>query len=229
MLTEFAVTARTGAPQVAYRESITRSVSDHHYRLAKQTGGSGQFADIKLSVEPLELNSDEEFVFEDTITGGRLPKNFITATQTGCREALAAGSLMGMPVVGVKVTLVDGSTHPVDSSEMAFRAAGAMALKEILKDCGPILIEPVMAVAASCPDSAMGTVVGDINSRRGTVTSLSDRPGGIKVVDALVPLAEMFGYSSQLRSMTQGRGSYSMEPNHYAAVPKAILATIKPS
>jgi elongation factor G len=221
MKTEFSVVARIGKPEVAYRETITRTVANHAYRLSKQTGGSGQFADIKMTITPLDADSEESFVFCDTVSGGRVPKNFISAVETGCREALSGGVLLGAPVVGVKVTLVDGATHPVDSSEMAFRAAGKSCLGEMLALAGPVVIEPVMAVEILCPESAMGAVIGDVASRRGSVSAIGERPGGIKAITACVPLAEMFGYVSHLRSQSQGRGSYSMELSHYAVAPKA--------
>jgi elongation factor G len=220
MKTEFSVVARIGKPEVAYRETITKAVVGHAYRLSKQTGGSGQFADIKMTIEPLGADSEESFVFCDSVSGGRVPKNFISAVETGCVEALCGGVLLGAPVVGVKATLLDGATHPVDSSEMAFRAAGKACVAEMLPLAGPVVIEPVMDVEILCPDNTMGAVIGDVASRRGSVIALGERPGGIKAISALVPLAEMFGYASHLRSQTQGRGSYSMELAHYAQAPR---------
>jgi len=222
MKREFKVDAEVGQPQVAYRETI-KSAVDQEYKYAKQTGGRGQYGHVFIKLEPQEPGSGYEFV--NQITGGVIPKEYIPAVDKGIQEAMQNGILAGYPVVDVKATLYDGSYHEVDSSEMAFKIAGSMAFKEAAKKANPVLLEPIMKVEVEVPEEYMGDVIGDINRRRGQVSSMEDRAGN-KIVTAMVPLAEMFGYSTDLRSFTQGRGTYSMEFDHYEEVPKNVADEI---
>ncbi len=222
MKREFKVEAEVGAPQVAYRETIRSSV-EQEYKYAKQSGGRGQFGHVFIKIEPMEPGSGYEFV--DEIKGGVIPKEYIPAVDKGIQEAMQRGIQAGYPVEDVKVTLYDGSYHEVDSSEMAFKLAGSMAFREGAKKANPVILEPMMKVEVEVPEEYMGDVIGDISKRRGQVNGMSDRAGN-KIVDAFVPLAEMFGYSSDLRSMTQGRATYSMEFDHYEEVPANVAAEI---
>ncbi len=222
MLREFKVEAEVGQPQVAYRETITIPVNQE-YKYAKQTGGRGQYGHVFIKMEPQERGKGYEFVNE--IKGGVIPKEYIPAVDKGIQEAMQGGVLAGYPVEDVKITLYDGSYHEVDSSEMAFKLAGSMAFKEGAKKANPVLLEPIMKVEVEVPEEFMGDVIGDLNRRRGQVNSMDER-GGNKIVNAFVPLAEMFGYSTDLRSATQGRATYSMEFDHYAEVPKNVADEI---
>ena len=231
MRREFKVEANVGKPQVAYRETLRGTVERLDYTHKKQTGGTGQFAKIQLRVEPLTDPAVEgTYQFENSITGGRIPKEYIPAVDQGCQEAMALGILAGYPLVGVKVTLTDGSYHDVDSSEMAFKIAGSMGFKEAARKADPALMEPMMAVEVTTPEENMGDVIGDLNSRRGLIQAMDER-AGVRVVTALVPLSEMFGYVGDLRSKTQGRASYSMQFDSYAEVPgnvaKEIIAKVR--
>ncbi len=222
MLREFKVEAEVGQPQVAYRETIRKTVTQEH-KYAKQTGGRGQYGHVFIKLEPQEQGKGYEFVNE--IKGGVIPKEYIPAVDKGIQEAMQGGVIAGYPVEDVKVTLYDGSYHEVDSSEMAFKIAGSMAFKEAAKKANPVLLEPIMKVEVEVPEEFMGDVIGDLNRRRGQINSMSER-GGNKIVDAFVPLAEMFGYSTDLRSATQGRATYSMEFDHYEEVPKNVAEEI---
>ncbi len=222
MKREFKVDAEVGQPQVAYRETIKTPV-EQEYKYAKQTGGRGQYGHVFIRLEPQEPGKGYEFV--NQITGGVIPKEYIPAVDKGIQEAMQNGVVAGYPVVDVKATLYDGSYHEVDSSEMAFKIAGSMAFKEAAKKANPVLLEPIMKVEVEVPEEYMGDVIGDINRRRGHVSSMEDRAGN-KIVTAMVPLAEMFGYSTDLRSFTQGRGTYSMEFDHYEEVPKNVADEI---
>jgi elongation factor G len=223
MKREFKVEANVGKPQVAYRETIRKMVDKVDYTHKKQTGGSGQFAKVQVAFEPLDPAEAEgaTYLFEDKVTGGRVPREYIPAVDQGIQAAMQQGVLAGFPMVGVKATLLDGGYHDVDSSEMAFKIAGSMVFKEGIKKADPALLEPVMAVEVRTPEEYMGDVIGDLNSRRGMIQSMEDATG-VKVVRALVPLSEMFGYATDLRSRTQGRGVYAMEPSHYVELPKSI-------
>ena len=222
LLREFKVEANVGAPQVSYKETIKANADvDHKY--ARQSGGKGQYGHVKIKVEPNESGKGYEFI--NNIVGGAIPKEYIPAVDTGIKGAMQTGVLAGYPVVDVKVTLYDGSYHEVDSSEMAFKIAGSMAFKEAMKKASPVILEPIMKVTVTVPDEYMGTVIGDLNSRRGQIQGQETRPGTAQV-DALVPLSEMFGYSNDLRSKTQGRGQYSMEPHSYIELPKSIAEKI---
>ncbi|MCI9625211.1 MAG: elongation factor G [Clostridia bacterium] len=222
LLREFKVEADVGKPQVSYKETITKNVEvDNKY--SRQSGGKGQYGHVKIRVEPLEPGAGYEFVNE--IVGGAIPKEYIPAVDAGIQGAMQAGVLAGYNVVDVKVTLYDGSYHEVDSSEMAFKIAGSMAFKEACRKASPVLKEPIMKVVVIVPEEYMGDVIGDLNSRRGQIQGMDDRSGA-KQIDAFVPLSEMFGYATDLRSNTQGRGQYSMEPAHYAEVPKSIQEKI---
>jgi len=225
MKREFKVEANVGKPQVAYRETLRKTVSRYDYTHKKQSGGSGQFAKIQISVEPLPTGSEEPYEFVNKITGGRIPKEYIPSVDDGCQEALASGPLAGYPLVDVKVTLLDGAYHDVDSSELAFKIAGIAAFKEAAKLAGPVLLEPVMSVEVITPEDFMGDVIGDINSRRGQILAMDERSGA-RIVRATVPLSEMFGYVGDLRSRTQGRASYSMQFDSYAEVPQAVSKEI---
>ena len=231
MRREFKVEANVGKPQVAYRETLRKSVARHDYTHKKQTGGSGQFAKIQIALDPLptgEIESGYEFV--NKITGGRVPKEYIPSVDAGCQEAMTAGPLAGYPLTDVRVTLLDGAYHDVDSSELAFKVAGIAAFKEAAKLADPAILEPVMKVEVVTPEDFMGDVIGDLNSRRGQIQAMDERSGA-RVVRALVPLSEMFGYVGDLRSRTQGRASYSMEFDSYAEVPgnvaKEIIAKVR--
>ena len=222
MLREFKVEAEVGQPQVAYRETIKKSVNQE-YKYAKQTGGRGQYGHVFIKLEPQEQGKGYEFVNE--IKGGVIPKEYIPAVDKGIQEAMQGGVIAGYPVEDVKVTLYDGSYHEVDSSEMAFKIAGSMAFKEAAKKANPVLLEPIMKVEVEVPEEFIGDVIGDLNRRRGQINAMGER-GGNKIVDAFVPLAEMFGYSTDLRSATQGRATYSMEFDHYEEVPKNVAEEI---
>ncbi|WP_068425505.1 elongation factor G [Janibacter terrae] len=228
MRREFKVEANIGKPQVAYRETIRRAVEKYDYTHKKQTGGSGQFAKVQITFEPLvtdEENEGEMYEFKNAVTGGRIPREYIPSVDAGIQDAMQYGVLAGYPVVGVKATLIDGAYHDVDSSEMAFKIAGSMAFKEAARKADPVLMEPMMKVEVRTPEDYMGDVIGDINSRRGQIQSMED-VSGAKVVTGLVPLSEMFGYVGDLRSKTQGRANYSMEFDSYAEVPKAVAEEI---
>jgi elongation factor G len=226
MRREFRVEANVGKPQVAYRETIRRVVEKEELTYKKQTGGSGQYAKVLIGLEPLPMGADSpSYEFENKVTGGRIPKEFIPSVDAGAQEAMQYGVLAGYPMVGVKVTLVDGGYHEVDSSEMAFKIAGSMAFKQAAKKANPVLLEPMMAVEVTTPEENMGDVIGDLNSRRGQIQAMEER-GGARVVKALVPLSEMFGYVGDLRSKTQGRASYSMQFDSYAEVPQNVAKEI---
>ena len=225
MKREFKVEANIGRPQVAYRETIRRTVEKQDYTHKKQTGGSGQFAKVQVTIEPMEVEGDTIYEFEDAITGGRVPREYIPSVDAGIQDAMQMGVLAGYPLVGIKATLVDGAYHDVDSSEMAFKIAGSMVLKEAVQKANPVLLEPLMDVEVRTPEEYMGDVIGDLNSRRGQIQSMEDATG-IKVVKALVPLSEMFGYIGDLRSKTQGRAVYSMQFQSYSEVPKAVADEI---
>ena len=225
MRREFNVEANVGKPQVAYRETIRRKVDKHDYTHKKQTGGSGQFAKVQISLEPLEVQGDKIYEFDNQVTGGRVPREYIPSVDAGFQASMAVGVLAGYPMVGVKGILVDGAYHDVDSSEMAFKLAGSMAFKEAARKADPVLLEPLMAVEVRTPEEYMGDVIGDLNSRRGQIQSMEDATG-VKVVSALVPLSEMFGYVGDLRSKTSGRAVYSMTFDSYAEVPKAVADEI---
>ena len=218
LLREFKVEANVGAPQVAYKETIKKAV-EQDTKYARQSGGKGQYGHVKIHVEPNESGKGYEFV--NAIVGGAIPKEYIPAVDAGIQGAMNAGVVAGFPVVDVKVTLYDGSYHEVDPSEMAFKIAGSMAFKEACRKADPTLLEPIMKVCVIVPDEYMGDVIGDLNSRRGQIIQLEARPGA-QQIDAHVPLAEMFGYATDLRSRTQGRGQYTMEPSHYVEIPKNI-------
>ena len=224
LLREFKVEANVGAPQVAYKETFTKAV-DIDSKYAKQSGGRGQYGHCKVHFEPMDANAEELFKFESTVVGGAIPKEYIPAVGQGIEEAAKAGILGGFPVLGVKATVYDGSYHEVDSSEMAFKIAGSMAFKEAMQKGGATLLEPIMKVEVTMPEEYMGDVIGDVNSRRGRVEGMEDVGGG-KMVKGYVPLAEMFGYSTDLRSKTQGRGNYSMFFDHYEPVPKNVAEKV---
>ena len=217
LLREFKVEANVGAPQVSYKETIRKAV-DQETKYARQSGGKGQYGHVKIHVEPNEPGKGYEFI--NAVVGGAIPKEYIPAVDAGIQGAMEAGVLAGYPVVDVKVTLYDGSYHEVDSSEMAFKIAGSMAFKEACKKANPVILEPIMKVSVNVPDEYMGTVIGDITARRGNILGQITRTGSVQI-DANVPLAEMFGYATDLRSKTQGRGNYSMEPSHNAELPKS--------
>ena len=218
LLREFKVEANVGAPQVAYKETIRKAV-DQETKYSRQTGGKGQYGHVKIHVEPNE--SGKGYEFENKVVGGAIPKEYIPAVDAGIRGAMLSGTVAGYPVVDVKVTLYDGSYHEVDSSEMAFKIAGSMAFKEAMRKADPTLLEPIMKVCVIVPDEYMGDVIGDLNSRRGQIQGYEMRSGA-QQIDAFVPLAEMFGYATDLRSRTQGRGQYTMEPSHYIWLPKSL-------
>ena len=225
MKREFNVEANVGKPQVAYRETIRKTVEKYDYTHKKQTGGSGQFAKVQITIEPLEVTAEVSYEFVNAVTGGRVPREYIPSVDAGIRDAMQVGVLAGFPTVGVKATLVDGAAHDVDSSEMAFKIAGSMAYKEAARRANPVLLEPLMAVEVRTPEEYMGDVIGDLNSRRGQIQAMEDATG-VKVVRALVPLSEMFGYVGDLRSKTSGRAVYSMSFDSYAEVPKAVADEI---
>ena len=218
LLREFKVEANVGKPQVAYKETV-RKLADVDHKYARQSGGKGQYGHVKIRLEPNE--SGKGYEFRNAVVGGAIPKEYIPAVDAGIRGAMASGVLAGYPVVDCIVTLYDGSYHEVDSSEMAFKIAGSMAFKEAMRKADPVILEPIMKVCVIVPEEYMGDVIGDLNSRRGQIRGFEDRPGA-KQIDAFVPLSEMFGYATDLRSKTQGRGQYTMEPSHYIELPKNI-------
>ncbi|MCI9433622.1 MAG: elongation factor G, partial [Oscillospiraceae bacterium] len=222
LLREYKVEANVGAPQVAYKETIKKSVQQDT-KYARQSGGKGQYGHVKIRVEPNESGKGYEFVNE--VVGGAVPKEYIPAVDAGIQGAMLSGVLAGYPVVDVKVTLYDGSYHEVDSSEMAFKIAGSMAFKDACQKADATLMEPIMKVSVIVPDEYLGNVIGDLNSRRGQIQGQENRSGAVQV-DALVPLGEMFGYATDLRSRTQGRGQYTMEPHSYLEIPKSIREKI---
>ena len=224
LLREFKVEANVGAPQVAYKESFTKAV-DVDSKYAKQSGGRGQYGHCKVRFEPMDVNGEETFKFDSEVVGGAIPKEYIPAVGAGIEDAAKAGILGGFPVVGVHATVYDGSYHEVDSSEMAFKVAGSLAFKDAMKKADPVLLEPIMKVDVTMPEEYMGDVIGDINSRRGRIEGMEDVGGG-RIVHGFVPLSEMFGYSTDLRSRTQGRGNYSMFFDHYEKVPKNVQEKI---
>ena len=230
MRREFRVEANVGKPQVAYRETVTAPVAKQEYTHKKQTGGSGQFGRVIIALEPNADSESEDkaengYEFVNKITGGRIPREYIPSVDAGCREAMETGVLAGYPMVDLKVTLIDGAYHDVDSSELAFKIAGSMAFKEAARKAKPVLLEPMMAVEVTTPEDFMGDVIGDLNSRRGQIQAMEERMGA-RVVKALVPLSEMFGYVGDLRSKTQGRASYSMQFDSYAQVPNNVAEEI---
>jgi elongation factor G len=229
LMREFGVQATVGRPRVAYREAITRETRvDHTFK--RQTGGSGQYARVVIEVEPMndeELEKTPEGVlFVDAIKGGSIPREFIRPTENGVREAIQGGVIAGYPVVGAKVTLVDGAFHEVDSSEMAFKVAGSMAVKEAVRKAGAVIMEPSMKVEVVVPDDYTGSVVGDLSSRRGIITGMEPRGAGLSTIRASVPLAEMFGYANNLRNITQGRGNFTMEFEKYTTAPNSIAEEV---
>jgi len=225
MRREFKVEANVGKPQVAYRESLKKPVDRYDYTHKKQSGGSGQFAKVQIAIEPLPTGGEKSYEFVNKITGGRIPKEYIPSVDVGCQEGMANGPLAGYPLVDVRVTLLDGAYHDVDSSELAFKIAGLQAFREAARLAGPVILEPVMSVEVITPEDFMGDVIGDLNSRRGQIQSMDERSGA-RVVKAIVPLSEMFGYVGDLRSRTQGRASYSMQFDSYAEVPAAVAKEI---
>ena len=220
LLREFKVEANVGAPQVAYKETFTKAV-DVDSKYAKQSGGRGQYGHCKVHFEPMDANGEELFKFDSSVVGGAIPKEYIPAVGEGIEEAAKAGILGGFPVLGIHATVFDGSYHEVDSSEMAFHIAGSLAFKEAMQKAGAVLLEPIMKVEVTTPEDYMGDVIGDINSRRGRIEGMDDIGGG-KMIRGYVPLAEMFGYATDLRSKTQGRGNYSMFFEKYEQVPKSV-------
>ncbi|WP_238175703.1 MULTISPECIES: elongation factor G [Kribbella] len=228
MKREFRVEANVGKPQVAYRETIKKKVEKVDYTHKKQTGGSGQFARVIINIEPTSVEAGGEggYEFVNSVTGGRIPREYIPSVDEGAQEAMEFGVLAGYPMVDVKVTLTDGAYHDVDSSELAFKIAGSMAFKDAARRANPVILEPMFAVEVTTPEDYMGEVIGDLNSRRGQIQSMDEGPGGSRVVKALVPLSEMFGYVGDLRSKTQGRASYSMQFDSYAEVPKNVAEEI---
>jgi elongation factor G len=222
MKREFNVEAEVGAPQVSYRETIKAEV-DQEYKYAKQSGGRGQFGHVYMKIKPGDAGTG--YVFNNEIKGGAIPREYIPAVEKGCQEAMQGGVLAGYPLEDVEVTLYDGSYHDVDSNEMAFKLAASMGFKEGCRKASPAILEPLMKVEVEVPEDYMGDVIGDLNRRRGQVNNMGDRSGN-KIVDAFVPLSEMFGYSTDLRSATQGRATYSMEFDHYEEVPKNVSEEI---
>ncbi|SDY63472.1 elongation factor G [Amycolatopsis xylanica] len=225
MKSDYKVEANIGKPQVAYRETVRKTVEKLDYVHKKQTGGSGQFAKVIVKLEPLETTDGALYEFENKVTGGRVPREYIPSVDAGAQDAMQYGVLAGYPLVGLKFTLLDGAYHEVDSSEMAFKVAGSMAMKEAAKKAGPVILEPLMAVEVTTPEDYMGDVIGDLNSRRGQIQAMEER-AGTRVVKALVPLSEMFGYVGDLRSRTQGRANYSMVFDSYAEVPANVAKEI---
>ena len=225
MRREFKVEANVGKPQVAYRETLKKAVARHDYTHKKQSGGSGQFAKIQIALAPLVGATDKHYEFINKVTGGRIPREYIPSVDAGCQEAMTAGPLAGYPLVDVQVTLLDGGYHDVDSSELAFKIAGIAGFREAAKLAGPVILEPVMSVEVVTPEDFMGDVIGDLNSRRGQIQSMDERSGA-RVIKAVVPLSEMFGYVGDLRSRTQGRASYSMQFDSYAEVPASVAKEI---
>jgi elongation factor G len=223
MKREFKVEANVGKPQVAYRETITRSAKAQG-RFVRQSGGRGQYGDVHLEVEPLEKGKG--FEFENKIVGGAIPKEYIKPVEEGIKEAMSTGIVAGYPVVDVKVSLVDGSYHEVDSSEMAFKIAGSIGFKEAMQRARPVLLEPIMRIEATTPEEFTGDVMGNLSSRRASIESIIPREGGVSSIVGLVPLSEMFGYATDLRSMTQGRATFTIEFDHHAEVPKSIMEKV---
>jgi elongation factor G len=224
MMREFRVQANVGKPRVAYRESISRPVPEINYKYAKQTGGHGQYGHVVISLEPGERGSG--VVFENKIVGGVIPREYIPAIEKGIKEVSESGVMAGYPVVDIKVTLFDGSFHEVDSNEMAFKMAATFAFKEGVRKGGPVLLEPIMKVEAVAPEEFLGDIIGGLNARRATIRGMEMRPGNAQAINATVPLGEMFGYATELRSTTQGRGVFSMEFDHYAPVPESVAHEI---
>jgi elongation factor G len=224
MMREFRVQANIGRPRVAYRETITRAVPKLNYKYAKQTGGRGQYGHVVFSIEPVERGNG--VVFENKIIGGVIPQEYIPAIERGVREAAESGVLAGYPVTDLKVELIDGSYHEVDSNEMAFRMAAILGFKEGIQKGSPVLLEPIEKVEVVMPEEYLGEVLGQLNARRGVILGMEMRPGNAQAARALVPLAEMFGYATSLRSATQGRGVFSMEFDHYAPVSESIAQKI---
>jgi len=221
MLREFRVQARVGRPQVAYRESITQSVGKAVGRYIKQTGGRGQYGHVLLELQPGEPGSG--IVFEDSIRGGVIPKEYIPAVEKGVREAASGGVISGYPVTDIRVRLYDGSYHEIDSSELAFKMAGSIAFREGALEAGPVLLEPIMKVEVLAPEEFLGDIIAQLNARRGEILGIEHRPGNVQAVNSMVPLAEMFGYATILRSATQGRGVFTMEFDHYAQVDESVV------
>jgi elongation factor G len=229
MKREFGVEANIGKPQVAYRETITKPALNVEYKHVKQTGGSGQYAHVVLNIMPLEKNDDNKnkvFEFESKVVGGVVPREYWKAVEAGCREALDRGVLAGYPLVDVRVELVHGSYHEVDSNEMTFRIAGNYGLQEAARKAKPVILEPIMSMEVVTPESSMGDIIGDLSSRRGKITEMRPDKGGTQVVRAQVPLSEVFGYATAMRSMSQGRATYTMEPSHYEPVPNNVAEEI---
>jgi elongation factor G len=224
MMREFRVQANVGKPRVAYRESITRTVEEVNYKYVKQTGGHGQYGHVVISLEPGERGSG--VVFENKIVGGSIPREYISAVEKGIKEVAESGVMAGYPVVDIKVTLFDGSYHEVDSNDMAFKMAATFAFKEGVRKGGPVLLEPIMKVEAVAPEEFLGDIIGGLNARRATIRGMEIRPGNAQAINATVPLGEMFGYATELRSTTQGRGVFSMEFDHYAPVPESVAHDI---
>jgi elongation factor G len=222
LMREFKVEANVGRPQVAYKETV-RAKADVDYKYAKQSGGRGQYGHVKIILEPNESGKGFEFI--NKIVGGVIPKEYHSAVEAGIKGAMLAGTVAGYPVVDCKVTLYDGSYHEVDSSEMAFKMAGSQAFKDAMRKANPCILEPIMKVTVTVPEDYMGDVIGDLNSRRGQIQGMQAR-GGAHQIDSFVPLSEMFGYATDLRSKTQGRGTYTMEPSHYIEVPKSVSENI---
>ena len=225
MRREFKVEANVGKPQVAYRETLRKNVDRYDYTHKKQSGGSGQFAKVQIALEPLPTGTEGGYEFVNKITGGRIPREYIPSVDAGCKESMASGPLAGYPLVDVRVTLLDGAYHDVDSSELAFKIAGIAAFREAARLAGPVILEPVMSVEVITPEDFMGDVIGDLNSRRGQIQAMDERSGA-RIVKAIVPLSEMFGYVGDLRSRTQGRASYSMQFDSYTEVPQAVAKEI---
>jgi elongation factor G len=224
MLREFRVQANVGRPRVAYRESITRAVGEVNYKYAKQSGGRGQYGHVVISLEPGERGTG--VLFENDIVGGTIPREYIPAVEKGIREAAEGGVLAGYPVTDIKVSLFDGSYHEVDSNEMAFKMAATFAFKEGVQRGAPVLLEPIMKVDVVVPEEYLGDAMGQVNARRGLIQGMEMRPGNAQAVIAMVPLAEMFGYATELRSATQGRGVFSMEFDHYAPVSETVAQEV---
>jgi elongation factor G len=225
MRREFLVEANVGKPQVAYRETIRKAVDKYDYTHKKQTGGSGQYAKIQFAIAPMDTADGTFYEFVNKVTGGRVPREYIPSVDQGFQDAMQFGVLAGYPLVGVRATLLDGAAHDVDSSELAFKIAGSMGFKEAARRADPVLLEPMMAVEVRTPEQYMGEVIGDLNSRRGQIHAMED-VSGAKVVRAVVPLSEMFGYVGDLRSKTQGRAVYSMQFDSYAEVPRNVSEEI---
>ena len=226
MKSDFKVEANIGKPQVAYRETIRKPVDKYEYTHKKQTGGSGQFARVIIKLEPMEKNEEGAlYEFVNKVTGGRVPREYIPSVDAGAQDAMQYGVLAGYPMTGLRLTLLDGQYHEVDSSEMAFKVAGSMALKEAARKADPAILEPLMAVEVNTPEDYMGDVIGDLNSRRGHIQAMEERSGN-RIVKALVPLSEMFGYVGDLRSKTQGRANYSMQFDSYGEVPASVAKEI---